>query len=140
MIVIDTNVLIYAAHEGSAHHATTRMWVDDVLRGSEVLAVPWVAALGFVRITTSPRVFPAPLTVDESLTVVEAWFAHPAVTTVEPSARHLQIVGGLLRRSGTAGNLTTDAHIAALAIERGAAVASYDRDLARFGVEVVVPG
>ena len=60
--------------------------------------------------------------------------------TVEPTTRHLAVLSGLLRTSGTAGNLTTDAHIAALAIEQGAKVASFDRDLARFGVEVVVPG
>lgn len=139
MIVLDTNVLIYSVHTGSSQHERTARWLDRVLDEPQVLGLPWVAALGFIRISTNARIFPEPLTVDEAMTVLDAWHAHPAVTVPQPSTRHLSVLSGLLREAGTAGNLTTDAHIAALAIEHGASVATFDRDLARFGVTVVVP-
>lgn len=140
MIVVDTNVLIYAAHAGAPQHQATARWLEQGLAGSQVLGLPWVSALGFVRITTSSRVFSDPFTPEEALGFLEDWHTHPAVTVPEPTTRHLVVLGGLLRQSGTAGNLTTDAHIAALAIEHGASVASFDRDLGRFGIPVLVPG
>lgn len=140
MLILDTNVLINAAHSGAADHERTREWLIDSANGNEVLGLPLVAILGFIRITTSPRVFPTPMTADAALSIVEAWLGHPAFTIPEPTPRHMAVLCGLLRNSGTAGNLTTDAHIAALAIEYGAKVASFDRDLGRFDVEVVIPG
>ena len=83
--------------------------------------------------------FANPFSVDEALEFVAAWRGHAGITDAEPTSRHLSVLSGLLRQSGTAGNLTTDAHLAALAVEHGAGVASFDRDLARFGVRVTVP-
>lgn len=139
MIIIDTNVLVYAANTRAAQNERTTAWIDRMLAEAQVFGLPWVVALGFIRITTNPRVFAEPLTPDEALTAIQSWQAHPAVTVPAPTGRHLSVLSGLLREAGTAGNLTTDAHIAALAIEHGASVASFDRDLARFGVTVVVP-
>ncbi len=39
---------------------------------------------------------------------------------------------GLLRPLGAAGNLVTDAHLAALAVEHAAELVSYDADFSRF--------
>lgn len=139
MIVIDTNVLIYAVHTGAPQHERTARWLARAVKESQVLGLPWLAALGFIRISTNRRVFLKPLTPGEALGAVRTCHAHPAVTVPEPTSRHLSVLSGLLLESGTAGNLTTDAHIAALAIEHGAPVASFDRDLGRFGVTVVVP-
>lgn len=139
MFVIDTNILIYASHEGSQRHEVTRLWLERMISTNHVLAIPWVVALGFLRITTNPRVFATPFTIDEALSALTTWLDHPATTIVEPTARHLPLLAGLLKSAGTAGNLTTDAHIATLALEHDAAVASFDRDLARFGVAVEVP-
>lgn len=139
MIVVDTNVLIYAVSERSPHHRDAVAWLTATSRGAQVLALPWVAMLGFLRIVTNPRVFPQPLPVDRALDVVGTWLAHPSIVVAEPTARHFAVLSGLLHQVGTAGNLSTDAHIAALAIEHGAAVATFDRDFGRFGVRVVVP-
>jgi len=47
----------------------------------------------------------------------------------------------LLAVPGNAANRVNDAHIAALAVEHGAEIVSFDRDFGRFpGVRVVVPG
>jgi predicted nucleic acid-binding protein len=59
----------------------------------------------------------------------------------EPGSRHLEILAALLEESGVAGNLVSDAHLAALAIEFDAALVSFDRDFARFaGLRWSVPG
>lgn len=139
MLVLDTNVLIYAVHTQGVHHAATTRWLERTLAGPEVIGIPWVAMLGFLRIATNARAFTHPLPVEDALAAARAWFSHPGVTALAPTPRHLDVLSGLVLQSGTAGNLTTDAHIAALALEHGAGVATFDRDFARFGVEVIIP-
>ena len=139
MKIVDTNVLLYAVSERSAHHASARGWLTQALHGPEVIGMPWVTLLGFIRISTHPRVFPRPLTVAQATELVQTWLAAPAVVIPKPSARHLALLAGLLRESGTAGNLTTDAHLAALAIEASATVVTFDRDFGRFGIPVETP-
>jgi toxin-antitoxin system PIN domain toxin len=88
--------------------------------------------LAFIRIGTNPSILPNATAIDEATSQVETWLAAAAAVVAEPTARHAGLLRGLLRGSGTAGNLTTDAHLAALAIEHGADVVSYDCDFARF--------
>lgn len=141
MVVIDANVLLYAVNSESAHHDDARSWLDSSLAGAEAVGFSWTALLAFIRIGTSAAVLPAPMTVDEATGQVESWLGAPAAVVVEPTARHLRLLRGLLRDNGTAGNLATDAHLAALAVEHGAEIVSYDRDFARFsGVRHRLPG
>jgi len=141
VVVADANVLLYAVDRASSHHEASRAWLDDALAGSEAVGLAWVVLLAFVRIATSPAVFPSPLTADQATEQVEAWLAAPAAVVAQPTPRHISLLRGLLRDTGTAGNLTTDAHLAALALEHGADVISYDRDFARFpGVKHRLPG
>jgi toxin-antitoxin system PIN domain toxin len=97
--------------------------------------------LAFIRIGTNPSILPNPMSADEATGQVQAWLGAPAAVVAEPTARHASVLRGLLRQTGTAGNLTTDAHLAALAVEHGADIVSYDRDFARFpGVRHRLPG
>lgn len=139
MHVVDTNVLIYAANAGSPQHGAARNWLTSTLTTGETLGLPWVAALGFIRLTTNPRIMPRPITVVEAIGSVEAWAAQPNVIFLEPGPRHLSVLGGLLTEAGAGGNLTTDAHIAALALENRCPVVTFDRAIARFGVRCVIP-
>jgi uncharacterized protein len=141
VVVVDANVLLYAVDEASTHHVQAQSWLDGVLGGAEAVGLAWVALLAFIRLGTSGSVFPAPMTADEALEQVDAWLAAPAAVVVQPTARHASLLRGLLGGSGTAGNLTSDAHLAALALEHGADIVSYDRDFARFpGVRHRLPG
>ena len=113
-------------------HEPARAWVEERLSGTETFAFTWVVLLAFIRLTTSPRVFQSPLSTSEALDLVDSWLAQPCVTVVHPTSRHAPVLRDLLEPLGTAGNLTTDAHLAALAIEHGAELCSTDRDFSRF--------
>lgn len=139
MKIVDTNVLLYAVNSASAHHDTAVTWLDEALSGAEVVGFPMVVVLGFVRISTNPRTARHPLSANQALDLVDRWLEQPSATVPVPTARHLPLLRGLLESAGTAGNLVTDAHIATLALEHGATIASYDRDFQRWGVPLEVP-
>lgn len=132
MILPDVNLLLYAYDGSAPQHDRARSWWERALSGREPVGLAWVTTLAFVRIGTHPRVFVHPMSVVEATEHVATWSAQPVVQAVEPGPRHLEILTGLLRRTGSAGNLTTDAHLAALALELGATVCSSDSDFRRF--------
>jgi hypothetical protein len=109
-----------------------RAWWEAVLSEPSPVGVPWAVALGFVRIATHTRVLANPLPVDVACAHVESWLEQPQVSLLHAGERHATIVFGLLRNLGSAGDLTTDAHLAALAIEHQAELQSTDADFARF--------
>jgi toxin-antitoxin system PIN domain toxin len=128
----DVNLLLYAVDKSSARHGPARAWVEERLSGAETFALAWVVLLAFIRLTTSSRVFQSPLTPSQALDLVDSWLAQPCATVVHPTSRHAPVLRQLLEPLGTAGNLTTDAHLAALAIEHGAELCSTDTDFSRF--------
>jgi uncharacterized protein len=87
---------------------------------------------GLHRLVTNRRVFAAPLSVSEATEYVSSWLAQPNTTIVVPTRRHWPLLETLLHATGLGANLTTDAHIAAPAIEHGFTVFSNDTDFARF--------
>ncbi len=132
MIVPDVNLLIHAYNADSPVHAPARAWWERLLADPAPVGLPWVVALGFIRITTHPRIAAHPLPAATACGHVEAWLRQPQVSPLYPGERHSVILFDLLRRLGTAGNLTTDAHLAALAIEHQAELHSTDADFTRF--------
>lgn len=142
MNLVDVNVLLYAVNRDAAHHEESRAWLDDSLNGAQSVGFAWVALLAFVRLSTKVGLFPSPLTADEAILRVEAWLDQPPSLVLEPTARHLEVLGGLLADIGsTGGNLVNDAHLAALAIEHRGTIITYDADFARFpGVRWHTPG
>jgi toxin-antitoxin system PIN domain toxin len=140
MMLPDVNTLLYAVNSASEQHQAAlnalRQGFDDP-RG---VAFAWTVLLAFLRLGTRRGIFPRPLSVEDAFRVVEHWLGHPRAQVVNPGERHAGILGRLLRSAGTAGNMTMDAHLAALAIEHGATVLSFDRDFARFeGVRWTLP-
>lgn len=128
----DLNLLLYAVDETSPRHALAREWVEATMSGSETVALAWTVLVGFVRLSTRAAVFEEPLAVGEALDLVDSWLNQPSTTVVHPTDRHAVILRTLLEPLGTAGNLTTDAHLAALSIEHGAELCSIDADFSRF--------
>jgi toxin-antitoxin system PIN domain toxin len=132
VILPDLNVLIHAHNVDSRLHERARDWWDDALSGTELVGLPWVVLLGFIRITTNRAVLTNPWSVADALQRVDEWLAQPNVRILHPTSRHAALLGDLLRAVGTGGNLTTDAHLCALAIEHGCTLYSTDGDIARF--------
>ncbi len=132
MKIVDANVLLYAVNSASEHHAASRRWLDGALSGSDTVGLAWVPMLAFVRLSTKIGLFPSPLAPSDAMRQIVEWTAAASATTVGPTARHGDILQGLLARLGTGGNLVNDAHLAALAIEHRASIVSYDNDFGRF--------
>jgi len=131
VIVIDTNLLIYAVNPDAPDHEIVKPWIERQFSSARV-GLPWLVLTGFLRVTTNPRALERPLPVDQAIGYVNQWLYLPNVQIVEPGDDHWAILSRLLHRSGTGGNLTSDAHLAAIAIERGALLCSADNDFRRF--------
>jgi toxin-antitoxin system PIN domain toxin len=128
----DVNLFLYAYDSSSPRQPAAQKWVEEALSGNETVALTWAVLVGFIRLSTRGAVFSRPLAVETAIGFVEQWLAQPACTVVEPTDRHMPVLRDLLVGLGTAGNLTSDAHLAALAIEHGATLCSCDVDFSRF--------
>lgn len=113
-------------------HEAAREWLDGRLNGTAQVGLPWPSLLGFVRITTNPRVFERPLPLADAWQQVVEWLGCPPAWVPVPTDRHAGLLGSLLRETGGAASLVPDAHLAALAIEHGLTLCSTDGDFARF--------
>ncbi|HAP42708.1 MAG: hypothetical protein A2087_04035 [Spirochaetes bacterium GWD1_61_31] len=138
MTIPDLNILLYAMDATSARHEAAKAWLESSLNeASDELGLAWVVHLGFLRLSTSARVFPQPLPVDQACAWLDHLREHPAVVPLNPGKAHAGILRHLLLVLGTGGNLVTDAHLAALALENDASLVTGDRDFLRFpGVRV----
>jgi toxin-antitoxin system PIN domain toxin len=140
VILLDANLLIYAVDSDSPLHRPARRWLEQTLSGTTAVGLAWPVVLAFLRITTRSGILRRPLDPERAVAYVDSWLGQPYVSAVAPGSGHWPILRNLLKTTGTAGNLTSDAHLAALAIETGSPVYSTDADFGRFpGVEHVNP-
>jgi uncharacterized protein len=132
MIVVDLNVLIYAVDENAYHHTAAKAWLEKQLNGTESIGIPWIVLLGFLRIMTNRKVFSHPLTEEQAIEIIDQWLMHPLVRIPHPEPHHWSLLKGLVLESGAAGNLTSDMHLAAIAMQSGAKLYTLDADFSRF--------
>jgi toxin-antitoxin system PIN domain toxin len=132
VILLDVNILIYAVNQDAPLHSRAKSWLEATISGTETIGVPWTVLLAFLRLTTRPGLFRNPMPLDASFDVIDSWLEQPSVSIIDPGPRHRAILRGLLSPIGTAGNLTSDAHLAALALEHRAELCSSDHDFQRF--------
>lgn len=128
----DTNVLIYAANAQAAQHRNAKDWLVAAYASPQGIGLSWLALTGFLRLTTRQGILARPLRIDDALGLVHDWLDHPRAQVLQAGAGHEALLAGLLRSLGSAGNLVSDAHLAAIAIEHGATLGSFDRDFLRF--------
>lgn len=141
MNLVDANVLLYAVNESDPKHEEARTWLDDALNGQEPVGFAWTVLLAFLRLSTKIGLFPAPLSAEGALSRVSEWLEQPPSVVIDPTLRHLGVLSGLLESAGIGGNLVSEAHLAALSLERRATVVSYDSGFARFpGIRWEFPG
>ena len=139
--LVDTNVLLYAVDPTARHHVDANRWLDREITSGTTILIPLLVLAGFVRMTTQTATAVNPLSVDESISIAKAWLGEQNVLVPHPDVEHLDRVQTLLSTLATGGNLVNDAHLAALALQYGATVDSFDNDFARFpGVVWQLPG
>jgi toxin-antitoxin system PIN domain toxin len=131
-VLLDANVLLWAHHRQFPYHEQARTWLAYTVAHAALVGIPWPSILAFVRISTHQRALEYPLDEITARSVVEGWLAQPSVRVPVPTDRHADLFGDLLVRGRASGNHSTDAHLAALAIEWGLVLVSADRDFARY--------
>jgi toxin-antitoxin system PIN domain toxin len=132
MILVDANLLLYAADNFSEPHLRAQKWWYSQLSGSEPVCLCWPVLNAFLRIGTNPRLQRQPLTLADALPLVQSWFDQPCVKLIHPTEQHWPIFQQMLRTGNATANLVTDAHLAALAVEHNCVLHSTDRDFTRF--------
>lgn len=132
MVVVDLNILIYAYRQESPQHAKAVAWLEEAMNSGQPIGLSWTTILGFLRLMTSGRYFSPAIPLAEVQEAVQSWLAVPTVRMLIPGEKHADVLFGLLNAAGTAGDLTSDAHLAALAIEYRATMVSNDTDFLRF--------
>ncbi len=140
MIFPDINLLIYAYNSDFEHHDLCADWLESVINGNSTVCFSWHTIMGFMRIITTPRMFPNYFTANESMELASVLMNSPNATMLTPGENHFRIFKGLVKEAGITGAKLADAHIAALAIEHGATLASADRDFRLFdGLRLINP-
>jgi toxin-antitoxin system PIN domain toxin len=140
MILPDVNVLIYAFRKDVPEHAICHAWLNRVIEGATRFGISRLALSAVVRVTTNPRSYRIPSSLEEAFGFCEDILGQPHCQLIEPGERHWDIFQRLCLESDTRGNLITDAWFAALAIEWGCEWITLDRDFARFpGLKWQVP-
>lgn len=132
MNLLDVNVLVFAFREDADRHEEYQTWLDDLINGDSVFGLSEQALTGFVRISTHPKIFKKPSTLEEAFGFARALRTHPHSRLVRPTESHWSLFTELCRAADARGNLVTDAWFAALAIESGCTWITTDRDFAYF--------
>ena len=132
MVLVDVNLLIHAVNVDFPDHLRAKIWLEGLLQRQETVGLPWAVLVAFVRITTNPRAMARPFTLDEAPQLAHEWLRLPSVVVLHPASGHETRFAALCRAASAAGNLVTDAHLAALAMEHNCEMASNDTDFARF--------
>lgn len=132
MKLVDANVLIYAVNASAPHHVASRRWLDSALSGGAPVGFAWLALVAFVRLVTNPTIFPSAMQTETAMDYVDAWLHAGPASILQPGQRHPVLMRRMLEHAGSGGNLTNDAHLAALAVEHRATVVTFDDDFTRF--------
>ena len=132
MILVDANILLYAEDQLSPQHKVARAWWDAQLSGSSPVCLCWTVINAFIRIASNSRVFEDPLSLAQSIARVQSWLDQPCALLIEPTDRHWLVFQQMLTDGQAHGNLVTDAHLAALALQHGCQLMSTDAAFARF--------
>jgi toxin-antitoxin system PIN domain toxin len=128
----DVNVLLYAYDREAPRHAACSAWLEAAFNSEELVALPWLTLLAFVRITTNSKAYRRPLQNTEACEIVSGWMVRPNVRVIEAGERFWEVLRGQIVEAQVSGPLVSDAALAALAIEHGATLVSVDRDFRRF--------
>ena len=132
MTILDVNLLLYAHDADTPQHAAAKAWFERLFLSSERIGFPSAVLWGFLRISTNRQIQARPRSPENAFLLVRGWLAEPKIEIVHPGPRHFEILERLVIDYQASGPRVSDAVLAALAIEHGAALASTNRDFSRF--------
>jgi hypothetical protein len=132
MTIVDANIFLYAYNADAPQQRAASRWLSELLGSGETIGLPWLTLWAFIRISTNSRIWANPRPVREAFAIVREWLVQPGVIPLNPGPLHAEILEKLVGNYGAAGSLVTDAVMAALAMEYGAALASTDQHFRRF--------
>jgi toxin-antitoxin system PIN domain toxin len=133
MLLIDTNILVYANRRNADRHEEYRAWLQTLVDGPQPYALSDLAVTGLVRIVTNRRIYQEDAaSIEEALAFATAIREQPHAIVLQPGPRFWPIFTDLCQRHRAHGNLVPDVVLAALAIEHGCEVVTADRDFAKF--------
>lgn len=131
-VIPDVNVLVYAVNQQAEQHERALEWLSSSLNGPGTVGFSWTVLNGFLRLCLHPNVLEHPLDASSAFLLLKQWIEADNALIVEPGPGHLGVYEELLQRVGGSARLLTDAHLAAIAIEHGSTLASFDSDFHRF--------
>ena len=132
MILVDANLLVYAANTAAPEQPNARSWLDARLNGPTRVGLPWSSLLAFVRLVSNPLVVRDPVSPAAAWRQIEQWLACESAWLPVPGEGHRAILASFLQAPWMTSRLVPDAHLAALAIEHGLTCCSTDGDFSRF--------
>jgi uncharacterized protein len=141
-LVIDTNILLYAANRGCPEHEFCRDYLRGIVEIGDTCFVPENVIYEFLRVATHPRVFPHSLRASEAVSFLDALLSVRNFRVLGATERHWSSLRSLVTELGEpSGNFFFDVHTAALMREHGIRrIASADNDFVKFsGLEIVNP-
>jgi len=131
-MLLDANLLLYAVDRASPYHVAAAAWLTEQFNGPRRVGLPWQSLVAFVRISTHPRASANPLSPQDALDFVGDWLTQDVAWTPIPGHGHARVFTEFVAGQHLTGNLVSDAHLAALAVEHGLTLYSNDSDFARF--------
>lgn len=132
MILVDTNLLLYAGINKGPFHERAVRWLTEQLSSGVRVGLPWHSLLGFVRLASHRKVHPGGPSVEDAWRLVQIWLGAPNAWIPQPTDRHAGIIDDIIVTSHVGSKSVMDIHLAALAIEHGLTLCSVDVDFARY--------
>lgn len=132
MTLVDLSLIISAVNSRAPKHRAARHWWEAKLNSDEPVGLSWLVILGFIRLSTHSKIFPDPMLLADAIGLVDSWIARPNVQIVSVTSQHWNILQTMLHAVGHGAALTMDAHLAGLAIEHDAEIATADEDFSHF--------
>ena len=132
MIVVDITLLLAAVNSRAPSHKAALAWWEQQLNSANEVGLSWLVILGFIRLTTNPKIMEEPLLLADAVAMVDEWLRRPNVKTVAVTPQHWNILQNMLHAVGHGSALTMDAHLACLAIEHDAEIVTLDEDFSHF--------
>lgn len=130
---LDVNILLYATNAEGEEHLRARDFLQVCASGGELLCLAWITVMSYLRMSTHPRLFAAPLSSAEAERNINALISRPHVRMLAEEDGFWELYRGLTGALPVRGNLVPDAHLATILRQHGVVkLYTRDRDFRKF--------